>query len=180
MPSFVALLRGINVGGRNKIAMADLRALAEDLGWSAVWTYIQSGNVIFEAESDAFALEQELEHRIQRDFGFPVPVIVRSTVQWKSYSGSNPFPEAAANEANRLLLYVPKQAPLPGAESALRERARDGEAIAIVGDALWIHFPGGSGRSKLSPALIDRLLGSPSTSRNWRTVLKLQEMLQQG
>jgi uncharacterized protein (DUF1697 family) len=75
------------------------------------------------------------------------------------------------------MLMLPKSQPACGAEAAIQERARDGELVKLVGDALWVHFPGGSGTSRLSPSLIERLTGSPVTSRNWRTVLKLHEML---
>ena len=175
MTSFIALLRGINVGGRTSIPMADLRALAEEIGLSDVRTYIQSGNLMFEAEQPD-GLEERLEAAIGKMF-LPVPVIVRSAGEWAGYAASNPFPEAAEAEPNRLMMMLSKRPPEADAASALQERARDGERVAIAGGALWIHYPGGSGTSKLSPSLIDRAVGSPATARNWRTVLKICEML---
>ena len=177
MEKFVALLRGINVSGRNKVPMAELRALAEDLGLADVQTYIQSGNLIFRSAKAAGLLEERLEAAIADRFGLRIPVISRSASQWPTYAEANPFPEAAEAEPNRLMLMLSKLPPVGGAEAALKERAGNGEHVKLVGDALWVHFPSGAGTSKLSPTLIDRLVGSPVTARNWRTVLKLQEML---
>lgn len=177
MNRFVALLRGINVSGRNRVPMDELRPLCATLGWDAVRTYIQSGNVVFEAKGEAAALEAALEQAIANRFGLSIPVIVRPVRQWPVYIGGNPFPHAAEAEPNRLMLCLSKARPAPDCAEALQARAKDGEQVRLVGDALYIHFPGGAGSSKLSPSLIDRLVGSPVTARNWRTVLTLQEML---
>ena len=172
----VALLRAVNVGGR-KLPMAELRALCRELGWGEVATYIQSGNVLFEAEGKPEVLEAALEKAIVACFGLEVPVIVRTGGQWAQYPAVNPFPKVGRDEPNRLMLLLSKQAPAADAAVRLQERASDGEKVERAGDALWIHYPAGAGRSKLSPSLIDRLVGSPATARNYRTVLKLQEML---
>lgn len=176
LPAFVALLRGINVSGHNGVPMAELRSLCVGLGWGDVQTYIQSGNVVFRADGAAAALEEELERAIERRFGFPVPVMVRAAADWPGYVEGNPYPEASGAEPNRVMLALSKAPPKEGAVEGLRERAADGERIARVGDALWIHYAGGSGKSKLTPALLDRLVGSPVTTRNWRTVLRLGEL----
>jgi uncharacterized protein (DUF1697 family) len=176
MEKFVALLRAVNVGGR-KLPMAELREVCGGLGWTGVATYIQSGNAVFEAAAKQAELERKLEAALGARFGFEVPVIVRSASQWAGYSGANPFPDAAEKEPNRLMLMVSKQPPAAGAAAALQDRARDGERVAAAGDAIWIHYPSGAGTSRLSPSLIDRLIGSPATARNFRTVLKLEEML---
>ena len=177
MNRFVALLRGINVSGRNRVPMAELRPLCEALGWSAVRTYIQSGNVVFEAKGDGTALEAALEKAIESHFNLSIPVIVRAARQWPGYIKGNPFPQAAEAEPNRLMLCLSKAKPAEDCAETLQARAKDGEQVRLAGDALYIHFPGGSGSSKLSPSLIDRLAGSPVTARNWRTMLTLQEML---
>ena len=173
---FVALLRGINVGGRNSIPMLELRSLCLNLRWADVHTYIQSGNVIFRAAAPAATLEGELEQAIERRFGLSVPVMVRAAADWTRYFGSNPFPEASASEPNLVMLALAKAPPKGGAVQGLQERATSGERIVQAGDALWIHYAGGAGRSKLSPAVLDRLVGSPVTTRNWRTVIKLKEL----
>jgi uncharacterized protein (DUF1697 family) len=173
---WVALLRGINVGATRKLPMAELRELCATLGWREVATYIQSGNIIFTADGTAPELEAILEQAIAARFGLDVPVIVRSAGEWPRYAAT-PFEEAARVEPNRLMLMLSKQPPASNAESAIEERARDGEQVAVSGDAVWIHYPAGSGTSRLSPSLLDRLIGSPATSRNYRTILKLKEML---
>lgn len=167
MARFVGLLRGINVGGHKPVPMAELRALCEKLGWREVETYIQSGNVVFTA---AAAAEAALEKAIAKRFGFPVDVIVRSAKAWPARC---PWPD---REPNRVMLLLSKATPKPGAVEALRERAA-GEAIEAVGGAIWVHYPEGVGKTKLTPALLDRVIGSPVTARNWTTVQKLGGML---
>ncbi|MBA3677382.1 MAG: DUF1697 domain-containing protein [Sphingosinicella sp.] len=174
---FIALLRGINVSGKNKVPMAELRAHIAELGWADVQTYIQSGNVVFRAKGAAGVHESDLEALIARKFGLSIPVIVRRAADWPAYVGGNPFPVAAEQEPNRLMLCLSKAKPRLDAAETLREKARDGESLKLVGDALWIHYAAGAGATKLSPALLDRLVGSTVTGRNWRTVQKLQEML---
>ena len=173
----VALLRGINVGGNTRLPMQPLRELCEELGWREVQSYIQSGNVVFSADATAPELEAELEQGVKRRFGLSVPAIVRGGADWIAFVAGNPFPGESAREPNLVMLALAKSPPKADAEGALRERATNGEQIVRVGDALWIHFAGGAGRSRISPGLLDRAVGSPVTTRNWRTVLKLDEML---
>ncbi|MGA9580555.1 MAG: DUF1697 domain-containing protein [Allosphingosinicella sp.] len=175
MARLIALLRAVNVGGR-KLAMADLRTLCAELGWENVETYIQSGNVVFAAPGECGEIEKTLEEAIKGRFGMDVPVMVRTASQWSAYAAANPFPKAAEDEPNRLQILVSKQAPGDDAAERLMERAQAGEAVKAAGGALWFHFPAGVGTSKLTPAAIDKAAGSPSTGRNWRTVLKLKEM----
>lgn len=177
MTRLIALLRAVNVGGR-KLPMAQLRALCAELGWEDARTYIQSGNVVFSAPGEGMEIEGRLEAAIKERFGMDVPVMVRTPVQWSGYVSANPFPDAARDEPNRLQLLVSKRPPDKDAADTLMERAQAGEMIKAAGGALWFHFPEGVGTSKLTPALIDKAAGSASTSRNWRTVLKLLEMAQ--
>lgn len=173
MDRYIALLRGINVGGRTSIPMAELRALAETLGLRDVRTYIQSGNLFFTAPDPA-GLEEKLERAIADRFGFPVAVIVRSAEQWSRYVESNPLAEASAAEPNRVMLCVARKPASESEAAALQERARDGEQLRAAAGVLWIYFPEGSGRSKLFSGLSE---AAPATTRNWRTVLKIGEML---
>jgi uncharacterized protein (DUF1697 family) len=176
MGRMVALLRAVNVGGR-KLPMAELRALCAGLGWADVATYIQSGNVVFTAKGEPEALEAALEAGIEKRFGFAAPVIVRTAAQWADYPKGNPFPQAAKDEPNRLMLLLSKAPPARGAEAVIQARAANGEQVKRAGDALWFHYPEGAGTSKLTPSLIDRAIGSPGTARNHRTVVTLEEML---
>jgi len=173
MGRMVALLRAVNVGGR-KLPMADLRMLCEGLGWADVASYIQSGNVVFTAKGKPDAIAAGLEQAIEKRFDMAVPVIVRTAAEWSAYPPANPF---AKEPPNRVMLLLSKAPPAAGAETAIEARAAAGERVRRVGDALWFHYPAGAGASKLTPALIDRAVGSPATARNFNTVLKLGEML---
>ncbi|HEX5581263.1 MAG TPA: DUF1697 domain-containing protein [Gemmatimonadaceae bacterium] len=173
----ITLLRGINVSGRNRIPMADLRTLCGELGWRDVASYIQSGNLIFRSHDAPAELERMLERAIERRFGLVIPVVARSAAEWPAYVSGNPFPEASEREPNLVMLALSRSPPAPDAASRLQARAADGERVVRVGDALWIHFAGGAARSKLAPALLDRLVGSPVTTRNWRTVLALDGLI---
>ncbi|HMJ92861.1 MAG TPA: DUF1697 domain-containing protein [Allosphingosinicella sp.] len=177
MGKFVALLRGINVGGHARVPMAELRALAEGLGWKQVRTYIQSGNLVFEAGGKASALEAALEESLEKAFGFVPAVIVRSASEWTDLAAANPFPKESESEPNRVMIGLSKHRPKPGAAEEIEARASAGERVREAGGTVWFHYPEGAGNSKLTPSLIDRLVGSPLTARNWRTFLKLQEML---
>lgn len=173
---FIALLRGINVSGRNMIPMPELRSLCAELGWVDVQSYIQSGNLVFQAQLTPPQLETELEQAIERRFGLSIPIIVRAAAVWPEYVRDNPYLDASESEPNAVMLALSKLAPKADAVEKLQERAVNKERIVQVRDALWLHFVAGVAKSKLSPALLDRLVGSPVTMRNWRTVLKLQEL----
>lgn len=157
--------------------MADLRALAEALGWAEARTYIQSGNLVFEASGKAEALEAALEKCIEERFGFSVPVMVRSASAWSAILVANPFPAEAEAEPNRVMVAIPKRLLAHGAADAIEAKAAAGERVREAGDALWFHYPHGAGQSKLTPAAIDKAAGSPVTARNWRTATTLRDML---
>jgi uncharacterized protein (DUF1697 family) len=173
---YVALLRAVNVGGA-KLPMAELREVCAQLGWADVRTYIQSGNVVFDAEAKPAVLEAALEEAVERRFGFKLPVIVRTAAQWSSYAEGSAFPQHEKEHPNYLLLGVAKAPVASGAAAAIQARGVAGEEVRQVADALWLWFPEGSGVSKVTPSVIDKAVGAPVTTRNWRTVLKLQEML---
>ena len=155
--------------------MAELRALCAELGWQDVQTYIQSGNVVFSANGKHEELEARLEEALAKHFGFTIPVMIRSAAQWSHYVAANPLPGASEAEPNRVMLSVAKEPSTKEDTAALQQRGRDGEQVAIGGGALWIYFPDGSGRSRLFDSGARR--APPATTRNWRTVLKIQEML---
>lgn len=176
----IALLRGINVSGRNKIPMAELRALCAEIGWRDVRSYIQSGNLVFAADDAPAQLEAALEAAIAARFGLRIPVIVRAAAAWPGYIAANPFAGESQREPNRVMLCLTKSPPLDDAAARLQERAADGERIAYAGGALWVYYAQGAGRSKLTPALFDRLAGSPVTARNWRTTLTIGDLAAAG
>lgn len=180
MATFIALLRGINVGGHRPVPMTELRALAGLLGYGSVQSYIQSGNLLFTASGKADAHAQALEQATLKRFGFPVDVVVRSSKQWLEYLEQNPFPALSAKEPKAVMLALCRKQPLRDAAGLLQERATGKERVEMEGDALWIHYANGFARTKLTPALLDRLAGSPVTMRNWRTVQQLAAMAEAG
>ncbi len=173
----LALLRGINVGGKNKLPMEGLRAAASKLGFSEVSTYIQSGNLLFESASEPAECERALEAAIEKSFSLKIPVIVRTREQWATYAKGSAFEDAQRARPKILHIAVAKRPLAAGADEALRAYAKAGERIEALPDALWIDFNEGVGRSKLTPAVLDRLAGSPVTARNWNTVQTLAELL---
>jgi uncharacterized protein (DUF1697 family) len=178
MKNRIALLRGINVGGRNKLPMAELRALCQELGWRDVATYIQSGNVLYSADSQPASLEVDLQSAIRKRFGLDVPALVRSEKDWSEYIAANPFPAASQKQPNLVMLALSKSHLEAEAARQLQAHAAAGERVASSAGALWIHYPDGSARSRITPRLLDRLAGSPVTTRNWRTATKLLTMLE--
>ncbi len=177
MPNLVALLRGINVGGHRKIAMAELRNVAEDAGLAYAKTYIQSGNLVGDSSRSPTDFEFFFEGFLERYFGLAIDVIARSAADWATFAARPALPEAAAARPDRLMLVLSKAPPAPDAAAVLTERVAHGEQIALADGALWIHYPAGAGKTKLTPALLERAVGSPTTSRNYKTVLALQNML---
>jgi uncharacterized protein (DUF1697 family) len=167
MPRYVALLRGVNVGGKNKLPMADLRALLESLGHTDVATLIQSGNVVFTAKK---AVKPEsLEKAIAKQFGIAPVVALRTPRELEKVVHSNPF--ARADLAK---VHVGFMASKPTAASVKKLDAERflPEEFAFRDRELYLFLPNGMGRTKL-PAYLDRQLKIPTTVRNWNTVTKL-------
>lgn len=173
----VALLRGINVSGAKRVPMAELRALAEGLGWRDVQTYIQSGNLVFRAAVTPAKAEAALEAAIEAHFGFAVPVIVRTAAAWAKVAADNPFAEVADERPNLVHVGFAKAKAKAGAAAALAGYCKAGERVVVRGDALWVDFPNGVARSKLMPAVLDRCLGSSVTMRNVRSLRAIADLL---
>jgi len=173
MTTFIALLRGINVGGNRKLAMADLRDLCVASGLAGVRTYVNSGNVVFTATGAPAEQEARIEAAIEVHCGFKVDVMVRSATDWAGYVRGNPFPDLAEKQPNFVMLLVPKQPLSAGDVTRMRAKAVGGERVEAVGEVVWIYYANGSGRSKLAAA---NLVRTPITTRNWRTVLALDAM----
>jgi uncharacterized protein (DUF1697 family) len=170
----IALLRGINVGGNKMIAMAALRGLCEQVGFANPKTLLQSGNLVFRcADLDGDALEQRLEREIEKRLKVQCSVLVRTVKEWDALIDRNPFAAAAANEPSRLLVYCLKTRPARGAADALRAAIAGPERVDIEGRQAYLWYPGGIGPSKVTPALIEKTLGTIATGRNWNTVRKL-------
>jgi len=179
MTTWIALFRGINVGGHRRLPMKELKAELENLGLTDVRTYIQSGNVLFRsAESDAGALSETIASAVEKSHGFRSEVLVLDLAEFRAAAEGSPFPmtDAQAKTVHLSFLAEPPAAPdlagLDAAKSATEE-------WALKGRVLYLHAPDGYAHSKLA-AKAQRLLGVPVTARNWRTVTKILEMSQSG
>jgi len=179
----VALLRGINLGGRNKVAMADLRALVSELGHADVSTYIQSGNVLFSApgDADADALALTMTEAIAAKLGVTAPVVVLTRDELADVVAANPFPdEPDPRRVHAVVLSEPPGPELTAKlDAAVAQSAAKGfrDEIQVVDRTLYLHTPEGYGRSDLAAALM-RIVSSPKagttgTARNWATMTKL-------
>lgn len=175
MAGVICLLRGVNVGGNNKLEMKALRALCESLGLRNVQTYVQSGNVVCDApEKDADGLPQKLGAAMEKSFGFKPDIVVRSLDELRDAIARNPFAAQAATEPSKLLVVFFDAAP---DQDKIRARKATDEQWHQSGRELYIYFPKGQGQSKLSFAPFDRGSAKVSwTGRNWNTVTKLAEM----
>lgn len=172
--TWIALLRGVNVGGKKIVPMADLRAMIESLGLGEPRTLLQSGNVCFRTRGgDRRQLTSALESATRKRFGFDVNYLLRSATEWQAIVAANPFPAEAANDPGRLLMFALTAAPGAAAIAALEANVPGDERIRLLGTELYAHYPSGIGVSKLDNARIDRHLRVVSTGRNWNTVLKL-------
>ena len=174
MITYIALLRGINVGGKNLIPMAGLRAMAEKLGYQEPKTLLQSGNMVFSAEEkDPAVVERNLEAAIATHFGKEIKVLIRSAADWAAIIAANPFADETAADPSHLLV-VPTREEVPAPRLAdLRAMIEGREKIEAVGRTLYVVFPDGIGHSKVAGKFTDKNLGTHSTGRNWNTVIKL-------
>ena len=176
MNTYIALFRGINVGGSHLLPMKDLRVVLVENGCVDVQTYIQSGNAIFRSSmSDAARVAKRLTAAVSKSHGFEPRVIVLTRGDLESAAARNPFPEASENPKSLHLFFLaelPKKADLKSIES-LKART---ERFALNGRIFYLHTPDGFGTSKLAERA-ERLLGVQATARNWRTVTTLLEMV---
>jgi len=177
MPVIVAMLRGVNVGGHNKIEMEALRALCESLELRDAQTYVQSGNVVFRTkERNLGALARRMEDAIEQSFGFRPAVIVRTTSELRNVIARNPFSKRRGIEPGKLLVTFLASDPTVEARDQTLQIKTDPEEMRIDGREVYIYFPNGMGRTKLSWPMIGKMLGTSGTGRNWNSVIKLLEM----
>jgi uncharacterized protein (DUF1697 family) len=166
VPTHIALLRAVNVGGTGKLPMADLRTLCARAGFTDVRTYIQSGNVVFASTLSAAAAKAKLEKALAAKLGKPSRALLRGADELERVIAANPFPEAAPNQ---LVIVFLDAAP---AKAAIKDWKIPGrERLALHGRELYVHFPDGQGQSKLKVPFADE-----GTGRNLNTVRKLLEM----
>ncbi len=174
--TYISLLRGINVSGKNKIKMDALKSVYSTLGFSNVHTYIQSGNVLFSCSpTDTDQLEEKIELGIQSAFGFDIPVLVNTLNDFKNIISAAPFTD---EEENKRYVTFLKKMPDFFPEAQINNAKQESEMISIGKKYIYIYCPGGYGRTKLSNSFFEKKLKGIATTRNWKTVQTLVELAQ--
>ncbi|AXG69990.1 hypothetical protein KORDIASMS9_02219 [Kordia sp. SMS9] len=169
---YIAILRGINVSGSKKLPMAELRILLSKLGFENVQTYIQSGNVVFKSEEkDQKKLERQISEGIKKQYDYDVPVLIKTIAQWKTAMANNPFTkEDISKQAITFLATTPTVTDF--------DIDSKGDEFKIINTEVYLYCPNGFGRSKLTNNLFERKLKTQATTRNWKTIHKLLEMVE--
>jgi uncharacterized protein (DUF1697 family) len=174
VPVYVALLRGINLGAKRRLAMADLRELLEGLGCDEVRTHLQSGNAVLRATGSAAALKKKLEAALATHCGFDVEVVIRTKAQLDKVIAQNPFKDEASDNARYLVVFLEKAPP-----AAWRGRIDAGDyepdEAAVHGKEIYLWLPSGVQNSKLAREATGKGVGA-ATARNWNVVTKLAEL----
>ena len=174
MKTYIALLRGINVGGSNLVAMSDLRSLAASLGFQEAHTLLKSGNLVFRnGEPFGQDLETLLESETAKRLGVNPDYFVRTCKEWAEMIAMNPMPAPAAEDPSRFMVIFMKSVPEPQRLELLKASMEGPEILSAVGGHLYVHYPDGMGRSKVSNVFIERRLGVRGTARNWNTIMKI-------
>ena len=180
MPTYAALLRGINVGGNKRIAMADLRALVEGLGHTSVKTHLQSGNVVFEApkRSDS-TLADAIESAIAAELGMEVSVMVRRAEELAAVVKAGPYGKRTSDHKRIHVAFLSEKPKAAAVENfGVEEFAPD--EMTVIGREAHLLYPDGYARTKLTNAVVEKRLGVRATTRNWRTVAALAELTAKG
>jgi uncharacterized protein (DUF1697 family) len=173
LTTFVALLRGINVGGKNRIPMSELKSSLSSLGLEDVVTYIQSGNVVFGSPArDAQDLATGIERQIAEAFGVAITVLVRTAAELEAVAGSNPFLNDEADPSKLHVVFLSGR-PATNAVATLDPERSPPDEFSVHGREIYLRLPNGAGRSKLTIDYFERRLGVDATARNWNTLIKL-------
>lgn len=177
---YIAVLRGINVSGQKQIKMVDLKALFVSLGFAQVETYIQSGNVVFDGvtKQDTKKMIRDIEKAIEDQYGFQVPVLIRTSGEWQKIIKACPFGEVdLANDGTKVMLTLLASKPANSNIKAIKQYVKEPEQLYVNGQEVYLYCPGGYGKSKLSNNFIETKLAVTATTRNWKSVCKLDELL---
>jgi uncharacterized protein (DUF1697 family) len=175
MTIYISLLRGINVSGQKKIKMADLKALYQALGLDNVKTYIQSGNVVFESGEASLVLSQKIHEAIEENYGFSVPIEIRSLNDWQAIVAGNPF---TPDNKESKYFHVTLLGEIPDEQLVHEVDKLDfgSDEYHVLGNVVYLYCPNGYGRTKLNNNFWERKLKVTATTRNWKTVNKLLEL----
>jgi uncharacterized protein (DUF1697 family) len=179
MPVYIAMLRGINVGGHKLVKMEKLRSSFEALGFESVKTYIQSGNVVFKSrKSSTSALSKKIEEKIEQEFGFPVSVITRGSDELEKTIKNNAFVNQPGIDLERLHVMFLSEVPAPAALKKLSDLTAAPDQCRPAGREIYFYLPNGVSQSVLMKSPVDRILAVITTTRNWNTVNSLHQMCQ--
>jgi uncharacterized protein (DUF1697 family) len=178
MARYIVLLRGVNVGGNKRIKMAELRDALSAVGLEDPKTVVQSGNVVVDSNADTPALGDIVETTIESTFGFHSTVIVRTAEEFRRVIIDHPFTSEEIEDPRFAHVAFCRDGPDRDGFDALQEGHEGPEELKLVGRELYVYYPEGSGRSKLINSVIEKHLGTPTTSRNWNTVQKLAAILE--
>ena len=177
MATYIAMLRGINVGPGKLVKMERLRTSFATLGFGEARTYVQSGNVVFQSERKSpVELTRAIEAKIQRDFGFTVPVLVKTSKTLAQIVRNNPLLKVKGIDVSKLHVTFLSNAPPKTATKVLEDLATTGERFRILNREIYLYCPDGYGKSKLTNNTIEKKFSLVATTRNWRTVNALLEM----
>lgn len=178
MATYISLLRGINVSGQRKIKMDDLKILFESLNFKNVRTYIQSGNVVFEDNNTDYGLLYKIiEDKILKEFGLEVPVIMRNQDQLKVILRDNPFLTRGNIEKSALYVTFLQDYPNDGVLDKINAVSFAPDEFRLIGKEVYLFCPNGYGRTKLNNSFFENKLKLKATTRNWRTINELHEMV---
>lgn len=177
MTTYLALLRGINLGARNKISMPELRRLFEDLGHQDVVTYVQSGNIVFQSRSPGAKIAPTIESAISDIFGLSVPVVLRTLSDVKRIAVRNPFITDDAVFTSLHVMFLAEK-PARGVIDSLDHDRSPPDEFEVRGREIYVRYPNGAGRSKLTIDYFERKLGTTATARNWNTVTKVLKLME--
>ena len=175
MARLIVLLRGINLGSTNRVAMPKLRAVLEEAGFEDVRTYLQSGNVVLSSRDSAAKVARACERLIDGEFGLAIPVVVRTRAELAQVAKRNPLGKVAKNPKRYQVSFLEKK-PSAALLRRLEEVAAPSERVVAEGREIYAWHPEGVARSKLWAALAGKGLGVTATARNWTTVTKLLEL----
>lgn len=180
MPAVIALLRAVNLGSHNKISMEALRALCATIKLQTPKTYVQSGNIVFGTrDANLHQIAKRLGNGIERIFGFRTEVILRTTAEMRSVIARNPFARRSGIEPGKLIVLFLASDPGPEARQSIQNIKADQEELRLDGRELYVYFPNGMGRSRVSTPTLERAIKTPGTGRNWNTVTKLVQMAEE-
>jgi uncharacterized protein (DUF1697 family) len=177
MTRYIGLLRAVNLGGYNQVAMLDLRDILTQLGFADPRTLLQSGNIIFGCDGRAADLESVLEAELEQRLKVTTDFFLRSAEEWQDIVARNPFQKEAERDPSHLVVMVLKDWPSAPAVQDLQTAITGAEVVRADGRHAYVVYPNGIGRSRLTNAVIEKKLRTRATGRNWNTVLKLNALV---